>query len=149
MVVDESVRPSTLMSMSAMLHSSEDTSTRREPTSKVRNPGRKITSAPKKPAKIAVQRRQRNTSPRNSALSSAVNSGAVNESAVARQRRHRQADEEGEHRHDVEHGADDVQCKPLGVEEAPPMAHQQRRMTTSPNTLRKNATSTGGSCWVE
>ena len=39
---------------------------------------------PRKPTTIAVQRRQRNTSPSIRALSSAVNSGAVKESAVAR-----------------------------------------------------------------
>ncbi len=48
------------------------------------NPGRRMTRAPKNPTKIAVHRRQRNISPRNSALKSAVNSGAVKASAVAR-----------------------------------------------------------------
>ena len=84
MVSVDSVRPSTLMSISAMLHSSEETSTSSAPMSNTVSPGRRITRAPKKPAKMAVQRRQRNTSPRNSALKSAVNSGAVNVSAVAR-----------------------------------------------------------------
>ena len=85
MVSVDSVRPSTLMSISAMLHSSEEASTSSAPMSNACRPGRRITSAPKKPAKMAVQRRQRNTSPRNSALSRAVNRGAVNDmSAVAR-----------------------------------------------------------------
>ena len=84
MVRLDSVRPSTLMSIMAMLHSSEETTTSIDPVSTAWTPGRKITSAPKKPTKIAVQRLQRNTSPRNNALSSAVNSGAVKESAVAR-----------------------------------------------------------------
>ena len=42
-----------------------------------------------------------------------------------RQRRQRQADEERQHRHDVEHGAQHMQAEPLGVEQARPMAHQQ------------------------
>ena len=79
-----SVRPSTLMSTSARLHSSEETMHQQGAGVDAWKPGRRITSAPKKPQKMAVQRRQRNTSPRKSALNSAVNSGAVNESAVAR-----------------------------------------------------------------
>ena len=72
------------MSTMARLQSSEEAITSSAPASSAWTPGRRITSAPKKPQKMAVQRRQRNTSPRKSALRSAVNSGAVNESAVAR-----------------------------------------------------------------
>ena len=72
------------MSMMARLQSSDEAITSRAPASSAWNPGRRITSAPRKPQRMAVQRRQRNTSPRKSALSRAVNSGAVNESAVAR-----------------------------------------------------------------
>ena len=72
------------MSMMAMLHKSEEPITSSAPVSSASMPGRRMTSAPRKPHRIAVQRRQRNTSPRNRALRSAVNSGAVKESAVAR-----------------------------------------------------------------
>ena len=72
------------MSMMAMLHKSEEPITSSAPVSSAWMPGRRMTSAPRKPHRIAVQRRQRNTSPRKSALRSAVNSGAVKERAVAR-----------------------------------------------------------------
>ncbi len=68
----------------AMLHSTEESRISSAPVSTAVRPGRRITRAPRKPTKIAVQRRQRNTSPRNNALNSAVNSGAVKASAVAR-----------------------------------------------------------------
>src|SRR6476619_4062357 len=74
MVTLDSVRPRILMSTIARLQSSDETITSRAPASSTWKPGRRITSAPKKPQKMAVQRRQRNTSPRKSALSSAVNS---------------------------------------------------------------------------
>ena len=72
------------MSTIATLHSTDENRISSEPRSRLCSPGRRMTRAPKKPRKIAVQRRQRNTSPRNSALNSAANSGAVNEMAVAR-----------------------------------------------------------------
>ena len=72
------------MSTIATLHSTDENRISSDPVSRTCSPGRKMTRAPKKPRKIAVQRRQRNTSPRNSALNRAANSGAVNDSAVAR-----------------------------------------------------------------
>ena len=72
------------MSIIAMLQSTDENNTSSAPVSIVCNPGRRMTSAPKKPTRIAVQRRQRNTSPRKIALKSAVNNGAVKASAVAR-----------------------------------------------------------------
>ena len=77
---------------------------------------------------MAVQRRQRKTSPRNSALSRAMNSGAVKDSAVARAIGvSDSADEEGQHREHVQHRPHQVQADPLGAEDAEAVARQQRQ----------------------
>ena len=52
------------------------------PRSSGMNPGRRITSVPAKPRKIAVQRRRRTTSPRNRTARTEAKMGAENPSAV-------------------------------------------------------------------
>ena len=116
------------MSISATLHSSEEKSTSSAPVSSTWKPGRRMTSAPKKPRKMAVQRRQRNTSPRKRALNRAVNSGAVKESAVARaigvsERPTKNATIENT----LSTARSTCRLEPLGVEEAEPVAHEQGR----------------------
>ena len=79
MVIVDSVRPSTLMKISAIAQVAEDSTTRIEPS--VTAPvccrsGASATNTPAKPNRIAAQRRSRTRSPRNSMARIAVKSGS-------------------------------------------------------------------------
>jgi hypothetical protein len=80
----DSVRLITLMMIITVAQRSEETTTSTGPSSSGIRPGRRMTSMPAKPAKIAPQRWMRNRSPRKTTLRMPAKTGAEKASAVAR-----------------------------------------------------------------
>ena len=83
MVTLDSVRVRNLMMISATDQTTVAVSIRIGPRPTSAVPGWMITNVPAKPIRMAIQRRTRTTSPRNSVASSVAKSGAVKPSAVA------------------------------------------------------------------
>src|SRR3954471_24257376 len=82
MALGDSVRVSCLMNTALAPASAAEARMAACAQLRAAKPGRRMIIAPRKPTIVAVQRRARTTSPRNSTAAIVANSGPVNDSAV-------------------------------------------------------------------